>query len=139
LRLETSGYVEKYDTGRPGARGDLATRFDIAGAQRTYVRVGYGRVIVADTGYQVLRASLGRELGEELRMTLESYGYFYDQPILGYRSSSVYSGTLSYWALPALELLWGASVFRSPYASVDAQTLLRASYDFDLSASRRAR
>lgn len=139
LRLETGGYVERYDTGRPGARGDAAARFELAGAQRTYVRVGYGRVIVGDNGYQLLRASLARELTRDVRGTVEAYGYFYDQPVLDYRSSSVYSGTLSYRVISPLELLWGASVFRSPYASLDAQTMLRASYDFDLAASGRSR
>lgn len=67
-------------------------------------------------------------------MTAEVYGYFYDRAILGYRASTVYAGTLSYAPAPRWSLLWGASLTRSPYAALDAQTLLRASYAFDLPA-----
>jgi hypothetical protein len=131
LRLEASGYLEAYDAGRPGARSDAAARFELGGARRTVVRVGYGRVIIGEDGYQSLRASLARSLTEHLAGTLDLYGYFYDRPILGYRTSSVYSGTFSYQVLEPLSLLWGASVFRSPYAALDAQTMLRVSYDVD--------
>jgi len=68
---------------------------------------------------------------------LEAYGYFYDHPILGYDSSVVYAGTLSYEANARWSLLWGASVLRSPYAALDAQTLVRASYVFDFPARRQ--
>lgn len=137
LRVEGAGYVEAYDTGRPGARGDGAARFELGGRRRTIVRVGYGRVIIGEDGYQQLRASLARDFGASVQGVLELYGYFYDRPVLGYRSSAVYSGSLSYRPSPPLQLLWGASVFRSPYASLDAQTLLRASYAFDLPAPDR--
>jgi hypothetical protein len=137
LRFDGAGYFESYDTGRAGARADAAARFELGGALHTLVRLGYGRVIIGDQGYQALRASLGRQLARNLAGTLDLYGYFYDRAVLGYRSSSVYSGSLSYRVSAPLELLWGASLFRSPYASLDAQTLLRLSYELDATSGRR--
>jgi hypothetical protein len=49
----------------------------------------------------------------------------------------VYAATLAYRALDSLELLWGGSVAHSPYAALDAQTLVRASWDFDDSGGSR--
>lgn len=131
LRLDAGGYLQRYDEGRPGARGEAAARFAVDRYYATFVRVAYARVLVPRNGYHALRASLGRSLTRKLSSTLELYGYFYDARVLGYRASSVYSGTLSYQALEALALLWGASLSRSPYARLDAQTLLRLSYELD--------
>jgi hypothetical protein len=138
LRLETSGYLEKYDTGRPGARSDIVARLELGAAHRTLVRAGYGRVLVADTGYHSVRFSMARDVTKELVGSVEAYGYFYDQPVRGYRASEVYSATLGYRASELLELLWGASLFHSPYARLDAQTLLRLSYELDASPRGRA-
>lgn len=131
LRLEGSGYGEVYDLGRPGARAELAARFEVDRYYATFVRLGYSRVIIGNVGYQALRASLARQLARPLRATAELYGFFYDQAVEGYRASSVYSGTLDYQATARLALLWGASLSRSPYSRLDAQTLVRLSYDLD--------
>jgi hypothetical protein len=98
------------------------------------VRLSYTRVAAPGNGYHSLRTSLSRRLPRHLTGTLEAYGYFYDNPIRSYDTSYVYAGTLSYDAGTRLSLLWGASVMRSPYASLDAQTLVRASYAFDFPA-----
>jgi hypothetical protein len=133
LRFDTSGYVELYAGDELGSRGEVGARLSSDTAESTAVRVSYARVSAPENGYHSLRTSLGRALTRRLATTLEAYGYFYDQPIAGYGSSSVYSATVSYRALDALELLWGGSLARSPYASLDAQTLLRVNYDFDAS------
>jgi hypothetical protein len=41
------------------------------------------------------------------------------------------AGTLSYRVWAPFEVLWSGSLARSPYAELDAQTMLRASYRFD--------
>ncbi|HVY25380.1 MAG TPA: hypothetical protein VHB79_02470 [Polyangiaceae bacterium] len=137
LSFETNGYVEVYESGRPGARSEAAARFEVGGARRTLVRLGYGRVLIEDTGYHSVRASLSRAFDERLRGTLEAYGYLYDTPVQGYRASSVYSGTLGYQVAAPLELLWGASLVRSPYASLDGQALVRLSLELDASRKRQ--
>lgn len=134
LRLEGSGYGEVYDEGRPGARAELGARFEIDRYYATYARLAFSRVMIGEAGYQQLRASLGRRLSRTLRSTAELYGFFYDQPVQGYRTSSVYSATLDYRASERLALLWGASLARSPYSRLDAQTLLRLSYELDVRA-----
>jgi hypothetical protein len=95
-------------------------------------------VVTPDNGYHALRVALGRSLVGPLRGTLESYGYFYDEAIAAYRTSSVYAGTLSYDFLESLSLLWGVSLARTPYASSDASTLVRLSYAFSAPARGRA-
>jgi hypothetical protein len=76
-------------------------------------------------------------MSPRLASTLEAYGYFYDEPIRGYTTSSVYAGTVSYRVLDPLELLWGGSIASSPYAALDLQTLLRATYQFDAPPATR--
>lgn len=134
--LEGAGFVEIYSGERPGGRAEGAVRFALDEPRRTWVRFGYTRVTTPDNGYHAVRASIARQLIPALSATLESYLYRYDQPIREYRSSTVGAGTLSYRIAESLEILGGGSVARSPYASLDAQAELRASYDFDFSARR---
>ncbi len=131
--LEGSGFVELYSDGEQGARGEIAARVQPGSGKKTLVRVGYGRVVAVDNGYHSLRASISRRFLPPLTGTVEAYAYLYDEPILGHTTSTIYAGTLGYQATDALNLLWGASVAQSPYARLDAQTLVRASYDFDFS------
>lgn len=137
LRLDTNGYLESYRGTGPGARGEVAARVATGQEYPTILRVAYARVIAPKNGYQALRVSFSRKLSRRLSSTLEAYGYFYDQPIAGYTTSSVYAGTASYQALDSLEFLWSVSVAQSPYAASDAQTLLRATYHFDTPARPR--
>jgi len=139
LRLDTNGYIESYRGTGPGARGELAARIALGRDYPTLLRVAYSRVIAPKNGYQALRISFSRKLSRCFSSTLEAYGYFYDQPIAGYTTSSVYAGTVSYQALDSLEFLWSASLAQSPYAASDAQTMLRASYHFDTPMRPRQR
>lgn len=138
LRLDANGYVERYDGSRAGARSEVAARLLLERVEHTLARVAYARVLAPENGYHSLRLSLSRRLRPRLTITLEAYGYFYDSPIQGYRTSSVYAGTLAYQALDALDVMLGGSLARSPYAAADAEALLRVSYAFD-AAPRRSR
>ncbi len=138
LRLETNGYVELYHAARAGARSEIALRLLVDQARQTLVRVAYARVLGSDNGYHSVRLSLQRRLQSRLISTLEAYGYFYDRPVLGYLTSSVYASTLAYQALDALDVMLGGSLARTPYAAFDAEALLRVSYAFD-AAPRRSR
>lgn len=138
LRLEGSGYFEAFDEGKAGARVEGAARVDMNRRRTAFARVAYARVVVERNAYHSLRASLARTLTPRLTSTLDLYGYFYDKPVQGYRSSSVYAGTLNYQADDRLALLWGASLAQSPYAELDAQTMLRLSYDLDAHPRERA-
>jgi hypothetical protein len=129
LRLDGGAFVSLYDDHRPGARSETTLRLVPDAA--TVVRVSYVRVLAPSNGYHSLRNSLSRRVLAEVAATLEAYAYFYDHPIRGYRSSSVYAGTLSYEPRSRWSALWGASLSRTPYAALDAQTLLRVSYAFD--------
>ena len=131
LRLETNGYLGVYDDTRPGGRGEVVVRLAVDRAHQTVVRLAYTRVVAPANGYHSLRSSLSRKLSDRFACTLEGYGYFYDSPVAGYSASSFYSGTLSYRPVQRLELLLGASVARSPYSALDAQTLLRAVIEFE--------
>ncbi|HET7540947.1 MAG TPA: hypothetical protein VFK05_13785 [Polyangiaceae bacterium] len=139
LRLDTNGYIEAYRGTGPGARGEAAVRFSWNADNPTLVRIGYTRVIAPKNGYQALRFSFSRKLAPKLSSTLEAYGYFYDDPIAGYKTSSMYAGTASYQVTDPLEIMWTASVARSPYAALDAQTMLRATYHFDAATKPRLR
>jgi hypothetical protein len=137
LSLEGSGFIQFYDESRRGARGELSA-FGFPGrGKRTLVRVSYGRVLAVENGYHSMRASLRRFVTPRLSGTLEAYTYLYDEAIRSRRSSEVYAGTLSYRATDAVNVLWGASLAQSPYATFDLQTLVRLEVDVDLS-SRRA-
>lgn len=137
VSVEGAGAVEVYDTGRPGSRGELGARLLADRLRHVVVRLSYARLVAPENGYHSLRAGLSGKLVRALSGTLEIYGYFYDEAIRDYRSSAVYAGTLSYQATPALDVLWGTSVARSPYAALDAQTQLRLSYVFDSAVGAR--
>lgn len=130
----SGGWVEFYDGFRPGARVNANARYALR--SETVAIVGYTRVIAPDNGYNSVSAALSQRLFDPLTATLQLYTYLYDEPIEGYTTSSVYSGTLEYAFLERLALLWGGSVAQSPYASLDASTLLRLSYELDRPARR---
>jgi hypothetical protein len=139
VSVESGAWLELYTGSRPGARGELALRTLVDRAGSTFVRVAYARVLTPDNGYHSLRSSLTRRFLTRLSGTLEAYAYLYDHAIRSYRASTVYSETLEYRPAAAISLLWGSSLVRSPYASLDLQTELRLAYDFDAPTSRGSR
>jgi len=136
--LGAGGWLEYYDDDEPGARVNGNARYATKGQLPTVATVGYTRVVAPDNGYHGVRAALSQRLMPSLTGTLEAFGYFYDEPIEGYGTSSIYAATLEYAFLERLALLWGGSVAHSPYASLDASTLLRLSYELDKPARRHA-
>lgn len=138
VSVASGGFVQLYDDRQPGARFDGQLRFVRSGRYRTHASLGYARVLAPDNGYHSLRAVLSRELLATLTGTLQFYAYFYDEAIQGYSTSNVYSATLEHALLENLDLLWGGSLARSPYASLDASTQLRLSYRFDAPARRHS-
>ena len=103
------------------------------------MRVAYARVLTPDNGYHSLRSSFTRRILPRLLGTLEAYAYLYDQAIHGYRASTVYAGTVEYRSERAVALMWSATLVRSPFANLDAQTELRLAYDLDFSTKRGVR
>ena len=138
LSLEGEGALQLHDDGERGARGEAAVRILPGATRHTLVRIGYARVLSVESGYHSVRASLRRRIAVALTGTLEAYAYLYDRAIFGHLSSEVYAGTLTYQATDALDLLWGASLAQSPYAALDAQTLVQARYRLDFSTQREA-
>jgi hypothetical protein len=134
--VESAGFVQFYDADRRGARGELAARVLPGAGKRTLVRIEYTRVVVVDNGYHSLRGSLARRIAHDVSGTLEAYAYLYDEAIRGRVTSEVYAGTLSYQVAPDVNVLWGASLAQSPYASFDLQSLVRLEVDLDLSSPR---
>jgi len=96
----------------------------------------YTRLIAPTNGYHALRTALSRRLLPMLLSSLEAYWYVYDEAIRGVDVSTVYAGTLSIEPSDSFSALWGASLTRSPYARIDAQTQIRLTYDFDLGPGR---
>jgi hypothetical protein len=127
------------DGSRPGARSEAAAKFVVDRDARTLVRLSYARLLAPDNGYQSVRASLSQRVLSTLTGTLEAYLYWYDHAVRGYRTSSVLAGTLALRPNHVFGVLWAASVAESPYARLDAQTLLQLTCDFDLSSYRRTR
>jgi hypothetical protein len=137
VTLTSAGYVQFYADSGLGARLDGGARVATRHFHRTVAALNYLRVITPDNGYHSVRSSLSRQLLAPLHGTLQFYAYFYDEPIRGYRSSSVYATTLEYDVVDELSLMWAGSLAHSPYASLDATTLLRLTFHYE-AMSRRA-
>jgi hypothetical protein len=138
ITFDGGGWIEIYDLDRSGARGNLGVSVVPGAGGRTRVRLGYSRMLAPDNGYHGVRAALSRRIVVPVTGTLEAFGYLYDEPILGRTISTVYAGTLGWQTTRVVSLNWGASLAQSPYASFDAQTILRLALDLDLSRRRLA-
>jgi hypothetical protein len=101
--------------------------------ERSLVRLSYVRVLAPHNGYHSLRTSLSRRLLAATTGTFELYAYFYDHAVQSYRTSSVYAATLSRQLSTSWSATLGGSLARTPYAGLDAQTLVRVSYAVDQS------
>lgn len=130
LSLEANAYLNHHDGGEFGSKGELSVELKPEGSGRILIWVGYARLVGPGNGYHRVRAALRRRLYRTLVGTLESHFYAYDEAILGYESSSVYAGTLSSPLGAGFGVLVSGSVSRSPHAQLDAQSLIRVSYDF---------
>jgi hypothetical protein len=136
LAFDVGGWGQWFDTSGTGTRLSTTLRIQPEQAPGLSILLRYGRVIASDNGYHSLRFALAAPVTGSLSATLDSYAYFYDEAIQGRAVSSIYSGTLNYQLEPEFAVLFGASLARSPYASLDAQSLVRLSYAPDLRAGR---
>lgn len=136
LAFDVGGWGQWFDTGDTGGRFATTLRVTPNGASGPMVLLRYGRVISVDNGYHALRSAVSTPLHGPLSATLDGYAYFYDKAIEGRATSSIYAGTLNYQLDERLAVLWGASVARSPYASLDVQSLVRLSYALALGRER---
>ncbi|RLB59618.1 MAG: hypothetical protein DRI90_15170 [Deltaproteobacteria bacterium] len=125
LKLGAHGYADLFDDGSNGWRTNGRARLAIGPADQLVLRLGYTRYTGPINGYHALRGAAGYQIMEPLRLTAESYGYFYDEPIRG--SSAAWVGALNgEWSFSQRwATLLGGSVAITPYAEVDAQLLAR--------------
>ncbi len=137
LSFDLNGFLQLYDGSRPGGRSELAGRLGLDGDKRMFLRISYARLLAPDNGYHSVRASFSDRLLPNLTGTLEAYLYAYDHLVRGYRTSSVFAGTLAYRPDRAVGVMLAGSIAETPYAKLDAQTLLQVTCDFDLSGRRR--
>jgi hypothetical protein len=132
LRLLSRGYLELFGQGELGVRGDVRLRAAIDPAERLLFQVAYGRVSEPENGYHSVRASVSYRFIDPLTATAEHYAYFYDEAIRGTESATVEAASLEWEPLTDLRLLLGGSVSSSPYAELDAQTMLRVAYGYSV-------
>jgi hypothetical protein len=128
LVLRGAGFVQWFASDGVGARAEARARLTLSGVTAELV---LGRVSEPGDGYYTQRASLGWPLSLATLVTLEHATYLYDHAIRTTSTSMVEAASLSWRVSPLLQLLLGGTLVRSPYASVDTQTLLRAEIDID--------
>jgi hypothetical protein len=138
VSVDASAFAQIYDGSRPGGRGDAAATFVADSGHRALVRLSYARLVAPDNGYHSARASFSERLLPPLTFTLETYLYWYDRAVRGYRSSSVFAGTLGFRPRGPFGALFASSLAQSPYARMDAQAMLQLTCDLDFSGRRRS-
>jgi hypothetical protein len=132
-----AAFLDYYSSSDVGGRAELRARLRPEGSERLLVLLTLSRVQAAETGYRSARLAVRRRLVTRLTGTAEAYLYLYDAPVRGYSASAVYAATLEWKLLDRWGILWGGSLARSPYAALDAQTILRVSYALPGSRSSR--
>ncbi len=132
--IEGGGYIELYSAGDTGARGEIAVRLTPDRNDHTILRLGFTRVRAPGNGYSSLRDSLRQRITASVAATAEAYLYLYDESIRGYRTSSVFAGTVEWNAMEQLRFMLGSSLANTPYSKTDLQAMLRVAYGFDAEA-----
>jgi hypothetical protein len=129
LEVGAAGYLQWFGPDATGMRIRGRLRLGLDSARRSFVSAIVGRVQEPENGYSSVRLSISYLVVEPLRTTAEHYSYFYDTPVLGVSSSSVEAVTTEWTIVDDLRVLAGGSFARSPYASMDAQGLVRVVYE----------
>jgi hypothetical protein len=138
LRLGAGGWAQFFGGDDTGVRALLSTKVIPDDRRRLTLLVAFGRVSERDNGYWSGRAAIRWQFLDPAWLTAEHYTYLYDTPIREIESSNVESVNAEWAATPELRLMLGTSVVRSPYATLDAQTLVRVSYALDITPRRGA-
>lgn len=128
LVVFVGSFVEWFEGGEYGARVRSGVRLTPDDKHRLLINAVYTRVVEPLNGYHSTRLSLGYRLAAPVFLTAEQYLYLYDSAIRGMNTSTVHALTASYRPKRAWEILLGGSLFSSPYAALDAQTMLRLVY-----------
>jgi len=130
LVVFAGAFVEWFEGGDQGVRIRTGVRATPDDKHRLLVNVVYTRVQESVNGYHSTRLSVGYRVVEPVTLTAEQYLYLYDHAIRGMNTSTVHALNASYRAKRAWEIMLGGSLFNSPYAALDAQTMLRLTYTF---------
>jgi hypothetical protein len=129
LSFGVSGYADAWTDGGTGARLSARMLATVDPARRLRVALTYGRTAESRNGYHAGRLSIAYLLAEPAEVVLEHQAYFYDVPIRAVATSSVDQASFAYRLAPWLRALLGCGITRSPYASLDAQALVRVVYE----------
>lgn len=121
-------FVEWFESGDTGLRLRSGVRVTPDDKHRMLVNAIYTRVMEPANGYHSTRLSIGYRVADPVIVTAEQYCYLYDHAIRGIDTSTVHALNASYRPARAWEIMFGGSLFNSPYAALDAQTMLRLSY-----------
>jgi len=121
-------FVEWFEGGDQGVRLRSGLRMTPDDKHRLLVNAGYTRVVEPVNGYHSSRLSIGYRVAEPMTVTAEQYCYLYDHAIRGMNTSTVHALNASYRPKRAWEIMLGGSLFNSPYAAMDAQTMVRLTY-----------
>jgi hypothetical protein len=132
VTLAGSAFLEYFHGGQRGGRVFLRSNLLPDAAGWMQLQAVLGRVVESDNGYWTGRGSMRLRIVRPATAVIEHYTYFYDQPIRGFRSSTVDSASLEWELSPEVRVLLAGSTIRSPYASLDAQMLARVVYGFDM-------
>lgn len=131
-RIATSlgTYIESFESGDWGARVRSSVRVIPDDRHRMLLNLTYTRVSEPLNGYHSTRLSVGYRFSIPLQVTAEQYCYLYDHAIVGMSVSTVHALNGAYRLARAWEVMLGGSLFNSPYAALDAQTMARVTYTF---------
>jgi hypothetical protein len=124
----TGAFVEWFESGDNGIRLRSGVRVTPDDHHRLLVNAAYTRVAEPVNGYHSTRLSIGYRIAEPVTVTAEQYCYLYDHAIHGVSTSTVHALNASYRPKRAWEIMLGSSLFNSPYAALDAQTMVRLTY-----------
>lgn len=131
LRIVARGAGQFYEAQGPGGRGGVSVRWRPGIDGHWLLMAEANRVLAPKNGYTQLRlAGQWRPL-PQLAATLDGTTYFYDAAINDVTTSLAGTASVEWRALPQLRVLASTSVFRTPWASVEAQAMLRLVYELD--------
>ncbi len=132
LTLGLGSWLQVFGGDDPGARASAKAKIVPDRPRRVTLQLVASRVSERENGYWSGRGSVRYRFIDPAAITLEHYVYKYDAPIHGFGTSTVEAAAIQWALTPELGVLFGSSVARTPYASLDAQALLRVSYGLDL-------
>lgn len=132
LTLGAGTWAQVFGGDDTGTRLSAKARVVPDRGRRIMLQLVAGRVSETENGYWSGRASLRYRFIDPAALTLEHYAYKYDTAIRGFGTSTVEAASIDWAVTRELGVLLGTSVSRTPYAALDAQTLLRVVYGIEV-------